>query len=292
MKLDNGNLFNRLGIKTPETLTNQDIEDAYMDKLVELYMDKVKEEEKQSKEDEYKEEIYSKIKGLPSNRAKIMVMENWIEELGDTNNEQTNYKFQILAYRQAYDTLKDSANRLEYIRKTIGQKRIEYELMHLIERNGGDFSKPLKTNYANLGTNPLNVQERDIVEYDVVYDDEEISLSLKNTIMFESNMMEDELSEYLLLIKTAENGTQGCNIQGKIVFPELSNPEYRAALFQAILQSRKEGSEYFGRIGKQENEYIIIKDQAEELAIKEVKELEEQKRRENLQARDSGDDAR
>ena len=161
--------------------------------------------------------------------------------------------------------------------------------MHLIEVNGGDFSKPLKTNYANVGTNPLNVQEKDIVEYDVVYDDEEISLSLKDTIMFESNMVEDELSEYLLLIKTAENGTQGCNIQGKIVFPKLSNPEYRAALFQAILQSRKEGTEYFGTIVKQENNYTIVKDQAAESAIKEAKELEEQKRRE---ARDSGDDAR
>ena len=63
MKWDNRDLFQQLGIKTPENLTEQDIEEAYFEKILELYIkirlvqENVLEEKKLYKEDMIKEEL-------------------------------------------------------------------------------------------------------------------------------------------------------------------------------------------------------------------------------------------
>ena len=272
MKWDNRDLFQQLGIKTPETSTEQDIEEAYFEKILELYIkirlvqENVLEEKKLDKEDMIKEELYRKMREMPSTRVKIMVLDQWIDEI-----------------------LRNEEKRKEYIRKTVAKKAIEYQLSTLIEQNGGDPSKKLKMYETNIGNNPINVRkkEKDIIPYEVRHEDEEISLSLKDAILFQNNIVAEELEEYLLVMKCEDNVDICCTIQGEIIFPELSNSEYRTALFQAILQNRKEGKSYFGSIVKEGNEYIIKKDKVHELALEKIEEMEVQKRRES-----KGDEAR
>ena len=295
MKWDNRDLFEQLGIKTPETSTEQDIEEAYFEKILELYIkirlvqENVLEEKKLYREDMIKEELYRKMHGMPSTRVKIMALDQWIDDLGRTKQEKVNFQMQIQKYAEAYEILRNEEKRKEYIRKNVAKKAIEYQLSTLIEQNGGDPSKKLKTYETNIGNNPINVRkkEKDIIPYEVRHKDEEISLSLKNAILFQNNIVAEELEEYLLVMKCEDNVDICCTIQGEIIFPELSNSEYRTALFQAILQNRKEGKSYFGSIVKEGNEYIIKKDKVHELALEKIEEMEVQKRRES-----KGDEAR
>ena len=295
MKWNNRDLFQQLGIKTPETSTEQDIEEAYFEKMLELYIkirlvkERVLEEEKLDKEDMIKEELYRKMREMPSTRVKIMALDQDINELGETRQEKVNFQMQIQKYAEAYETLRNEEKRKEYIRNTIAKKAVEYQLVKLIEKNGGDITKKLKTYEVVPGNKPTNVmkKEKDIIPYDIRHEDEEITLSQKDVILFQNNIIAEELPEYLLVMKGEDNVDICCTVQGEIIFPELIKQEYRAALFQAILQSRREGKSYFGSIVKKENEYIIKKDRAHELAIEKMEEIETLKRREG-----KGDEAR
>ena len=287
MKWDNRDLFKQLGIKTPETSTEQDIEEAYFEKLLELYIkirlvkEHVSEEEKLDKEDMIKEELYRKMREMPSTRVKIMALDQDINELGETRQEKVNFQMQIQKYAEAYETLRNEEKRKEYIRNTIAKKAVEYQLVKLIEKNGGDITKKLKTYEVVPGNKPTNVmkKEKDIIPYDIRHEDEEITLSQKDVILFQNNIIAEELPEYLLVMKGEDNVDICCTVQGEIIFPELIKQEYRAALFQAILQSRREGKSYFGS--------IVKKDRAHELAIEKMEEIETLKRREG-----KGDEAR
>ena len=197
MKWDNRDLFQQLGIKTPENLTEQDIEEAYFEKILELYIkirlvqENVLEEKKLYKEDMIKEELYRKMREMPSTRVKIMALDQWIDDLGRTKQEKVNFQMQIQKYAEAYEILRNEEKRKEYIRKIVAKKAIEYQLSTLIEQKGGDPSKKLKTYETNIGNNPINVRkkEKDIIPYEVRHEDEEISLSLKDAILFQNNIV-------------------------------------------------------------------------------------------------------
>ena len=120
MKWDNRDLFQQLGIKTPENLTEQDIEEAYFEKILELYIkirlvqENVLEEKKLYKEDMIKEELYRKMREMPSTRVKIMALDQWIDDLGRTKQEKVNFQMQIQKYAEAYEILRNEEKRKEY----------------------------------------------------------------------------------------------------------------------------------------------------------------------------------
>ena len=88
MKSDNRNYFQQLGIKTPEDVTDKEIDEAYFEKMLELYLairgkkEKVPEDKKEEREDEYKEELYNKMRNAPSTKAGIVLLDRLIDELG------------------------------------------------------------------------------------------------------------------------------------------------------------------------------------------------------------------
>ena len=123
------------------------------------------------------------------------------------------------------------------------------------------------------------------------YEDAEINISVKNSIVFENNLAKDELTEYLLLMKGEENTIFGYTVQGRIIIPELENPKYRGLLYKAILQNKREGKTYFGEVGKIGDKYVIKKDRVHELAVEQMEEMEKKERREKNEV-NQGDEAR
>ncbi len=294
MKWDNRDFFKQFDIVTPETITDEEVRDKCMDKFVDLYVavkmyqengnTKLEEQEKIEKQDAYKDELYSKLKGYPSAEAKILVLQQFIRELGRTKQENVNIGFQLEKYIEMYEAIKDKESRRQYIRSKLGKKVIEYELMEHIAKNGGEPSQELKTKYVNAGSHPLQVQIRKdgIVPYDEKYHDDEMSLSIKKEILFVGDMSAKSVQEYLMILKGEDGARYPCTVQGTIVFPQLNQPNYRAMLLQAILQSRREGSTYFGSIQKEGEDYMIRKDTVEQLAIEEAEKIEEQARRQRM----------
>ena len=121
--------------------------------------------------------------------------------------------------------------------------------------------------------------------------DSDISLSIKNDILFENNMTKDQVTDYLLVLKGEDNMDFVCTAQGTIVIPELRNPKYKSALMQAILQNRREGMTYFGDIDKVGDRYVMKKDRAHEIALEKMKEMELQQIKENAK-HTQGEDGR
>ncbi len=311
MKINTKSYFERLGIqydlgKTPlKDIKDQDIIDAYADKLVELYVElqcderynknKKSKEEIESIENFIKEKIYHQTEKMTT-KARTIVLEEMLKQLGKDQKEKETINIYIGMYKTAYEELKTAAQRRIYIANILKQKAIYYELQGLIENNGGNIEEGLITKTIRQGNIAKDVmkQNNKTPEYDVAYEDEDITLCRKSTIVFKNGgQFKDDINEYFMLLKEKQgNMSTGYSFYGEIKLPEMQNKEYRIAVYKALAENILENKLYIGSIQSEyedQKKYYIIKDAGQESAVEIYEKQKAEIRREKNKAESEKD---
>lgn len=294
MVINTKNYLTRLGIEssdiktTLENLTDEEIEEAYFDRLVDLYMnlqknhmEKIRKSEWEEIEDELKTNLYHQIKSMTL-KAKILVLENMIGEYEKTKTEKASVEIYKEMYKVAYDALSTKEGRNQYLGTLRKQKQFNQDLQNLIIKNGGDPRQILETKIFGKGNLPRDIREdeTEIPEYNVEYKDESITLCRLATITFNNGQFQDGFKKYVMFTRTEQSHISiGYDFYGEIEKDKMENPEYRVALYQAMGQSMMEEKNYIGYIGKDSNGYYRIKDEAQEIAVLEYEKKQKEKLR-------------
>ena len=285
------NYLTRLGIETGnakqtlEELTNQEVEELYADRLVDIYISlqkdhsNIEEEKWEEREDELKEELYRQIRKMPP-KAKIIILENKIDETEMSREEKESLKIRKENYKVAYEALNTEEGRREYIWSLRKQKQFERELEELIKKEGEEPQEELVTQLFSKGNSVEKVEEEDMQmpQYNVEYKDADITLCYLASIKFHNGQFQDRFRKYILFLADEQTHiTPGYEFYGEIEKEKMHDSHYRVALYQAVRQHMLEGKNYIGFIGKNENGFYIRKDYAQELAVSQYEKQQKEK---------------
>lgn len=288
------NYLTRLGIETEdietklEELTNEEVDELYADRLVDIYISLQKkyregknDMEWEEKEDKLSEQLYRQI-GSMQPKVKIIILENKIDELEKTKAEEISLRIRKENYRVAYETLKTEEGRREYAKTLQDQKRFDQDLEDLIKREGGNPKQILDTKILGKGNVANKVKREEVPEYNVEYQDDNITLCSLALITFDNGQYLDKLKKYILFHKRPQsNITKGYDFYGEIEVQKMQDADYRIALYEAIKQRMKEEKNYIGYLGKDKQGFYIVKDIAQELAALKYESQQKEMRRKN-----------
>lgn len=292
MGINTKNYLTRLGIEssdiktTLENLTDEEVKEAYLDRLVDLYMNlqkdhkqKIGKGEWEEIEDELKANLYHQIKSMTL-KAQILILENKIDEYEKTKTEKASIEIYKEMYKVAYDALSTEEGRKQYLGTLRRKKQFNQDLQNLIIKDGGDSRQILETKIFGKGNVPRDIKENETVvpEYNVEYKDESITLCRLKTITFNNGQFQDNFKKYVMFARNEQSHISiGYDFYGEIEIDKMENPEYRVALYQAIGQSMMEEKNYIGYIGKDNNGFYRIKDEAQEIAVLEYEKKQKEK---------------
>ncbi len=276
------NYLSRLGIEsknikqTLEELTDEEVQELYADKLVDIYMslqkdhtNKIEKVEWEEIEDKLKEELHRQIGQMPA-KVKIIVLENKIDEVKKTKVEEINLEIRKKNYQVAYEALKTEEGRRKYMGTLRRQKQLDQDLQELIVKEGGNPQQVLEVKTFNQGSEAKKVrkEETQIPEYNVEYNDENTTLCYLASIVFDNGQFQDRLKKYIVFAHDEQSHISiGYSFYGDVEVKKMYDPHYRVAFYQAIRQSVMEEKNYIGFLGKDEKEFYIVKDAAQELAM-------------------------
>ena len=288
--------FDRLDINfdgkksTLESITDETVQKAYINKLFQIYEALRDKSNKIDQTEDYMGKVLKTEDNL-SLKAKIIIVENKIEEMNKTKEEEMEINIKKGLYNEAYESLKTKQGREKYVNSLIKQKMLYSDIQSIIEKDGEEPYQTLEVERTRTQNKPRDIKEKlsTVPEYNVDYEDEDITLCNLGGIVFENEwQFKQELSKYKMFIKLeGEHITIGLDFYSNIQISELDKKEYKIALLRAISQNMLEGKMYLGTIQKGENGYYIIEDGAEELAASENEIIQKEKRRENKLRRES-----
>ena len=227
-KIETKNYLTRLGIQYEDlgtkllNLTDEEIEDSYIDKLVEVYI-----ELKNAKEDDsIKDDIYNLL-SRESSKVKIIILENKIDELGKVAGKEKDTDILIGMYQMAYEELKTEEKRKEYAKTIQKQKPFNQNLLELIKKNGGNPNAELETKQFFKGNVPSKLTElNDKPDYSVEYEDGEIVLFHRGSFVFDNGQFADKTNKYLVYVKSLLEDHIGMSYDfyGDVKIIEMKNP--------------------------------------------------------------------
>ncbi len=227
-KIETKNYLTRLGIQYEDlgakllNLTDEEVEDSYIDKLVEVYIALKGEKE----EDEIKDEIYHLI-SRESSKVKIIMLENKIDELSKMEGKERDKDILIGMYQMAYEALKTEEKRKQYAKTLQKQKPFNQDLLELIQRNGGNPDAELETKQFFKGNVPSKLTElNDKPDYSVEYEDEEMILFHRGSFIFDNGQFADKTNKYLICVKSLLEDHIGMSYDfyGDVKIIEMKNP--------------------------------------------------------------------
>ena len=291
-KIDIKNYLTKLGIhtdtpyETVQCLTDQEVEDYYIEKLLETYME-LKNLESQEEQDEAKQELYNQVSKMPVD-IKINIIKNRTKEMAKTVKERGNLNLLIGMYDTAYEALKTEEQRKQYLKTLHRQVNIDEDLKNLIIKNNGNPEQLLRKEQLYKGNlpNTIRIINDNRPEYNVDYEDEDIILFHLMSYMVGSVNFQDKLEKKMLFIKNSRNHIgMGYDFYGDVRIIEMKNQSYRVALFQAIRQTILEGEMYLGSIDEHEDGYCISKDEAQQLAVMKIEKHEKENREKEGESR-------
>lgn len=282
MGINRKNYLTRLGIEnenikqTLEKLTNEDVEELYADKLVDIYIslqkdyrNKVEKINLEEIEDKLKEELYRQIGQMPP-KVKIIILENKIDEFKKTKAEEISLEIRKKNYQVAYEALRTEEGRREYMGTLRKQSQFDQDLQDLIIKEEGNPKQILDTKTFSQGNVAKEVREEEtqIPEYNVEYKDKDITLCHLASIAFNNGQFQDRFKRYILFANDEQSHiSTGYSFYGDIEVKKMQDSHYRIALYQAIRQSMMEEKNYLGFLNKNEKGFYIVKDEAQELAV-------------------------
>lgn len=290
------NYLTRLGIEIEdieaklEELTNEEVDELYADRLVDIYISLQKKYregkndiEWEEEEDKLSEQLYRQI-GSMQPKVKIIILENKIDELEKTKAEEISLKIRKENYRVAYEALKTEEGRREYAKTLQDQKRFDQDLEDLIKREGGNPKQILDTKIVGQWNVANRVKREEVPEYNVEYQDDNTTLCSLALITFDNGQYLDKLKKYILFYKRPQsNITKGYDFYGEIEVQKMQDADYRIALYEAIKQRMMEEKNYIGYLGKDKQGFYIVKDIAQELAALKYESQQKEIRRNNNQ---------
>lgn len=221
-------------------------------------------------------------------KAKVLILENLIDELGIRGKDKVTINMQLKMYKEAYDALNTEEKREQYMGRSLTEIAYLQNIRRLISKFGGDPKQELEILEMENNDTIKNVKKKldQVPEYDVLYDDEDITLCTKNVISYENSYFLNDITEYVLFVKDEEsNIISGCDFFGNVIIPEMSNPEYKVIFFLSIKQFVEQQMKgigkyaYMGKISKDKNGYYVVKNKSEERAISKYMEQKAKKRK-------------
>ncbi len=227
-KIETKNYLTRLGIKYEDletkllNLTDEEVEDSYIDKLVDIYV-----ELKGAKEnDEIKDDIYNLLaKG--HSKVKIIILENKIDELSEMSGKERDKDILIGMYKMSYEALKTEEKRKQYAKTLQKQKPFNQDLLELIKKNGGHPDTELETKQFFKGNIPSKLAElNDKPDYSVEYEDGDIVLFHRGSFVFDNGQFMDKTNKYLICVKSLLGDHIGISYDfyGDVKIIEMKNP--------------------------------------------------------------------
>ena len=179
----------------------------------------------------------------------------------------------LRAINEAFTILETQEKRERYEALYQKENALKRTIEKLIKEEGGNPLEEIKSHKMNAFSRAADVKENnDYLQYTPEYEDEKITLlGLADIQFMNGNQYKDTLKEYTILLKEKQSPILlGYEFYSKINIEEMSNKEYRIALYKSIDKALEKKTKYIGTVEKnQEQNYITIIDGGQEDAAKE-----------------------
>lgn len=177
------------------------------------------------------------------------------------------------AINEAFKTLETEEKREQYEAPYQKENTLKRTIENLIREEGGNPLEEIESHKMSAFSRAADVKEnKDYLQYTPEYEDERISLlGLADIQFMNGNQFVDTIKEYTILLKEKQSPILlGYEFYSKINVQEMSNKEYRIAIYKSIVKALEKKSKYIGVVAQdQENNYITIVDGGQEDAAKE-----------------------
>lgn len=186
----------------------------------------------------------------------------------------------------AYNALKTKEDRKRYNESLIRNVK-KSSLDILIEEEGGNVEETLDIKKINsLNRVPEVKKNSNYLQYTTEYEDGKIKLlGIAELYFMNGNQFKDHINKYTIWLKDENaNSFLSHDFYSIINIIEMSDPEYRIAIYKAVKQAFELGESYIGTVGKNENDdYVVIVDGGQrDAAVKYEEQIKKEFRKKNL----------
>lgn len=189
-----------------------------------------------------------------------------------SQKEIDNIQKSLRAINEAFKTLETEEKREKYEAPYQEENTLKMTIKNLIKEEGGNQLEEIEQHTMNSFSRAADVKEnKDYLQYTPEYEDEKISLlGLVDIQFMNGNQYKDTLKEYTILSKEKQSPILlGYEFYSNINIEEMSNKEYRIALYKSIDKALEKKTKYIGTVEQnQEHNYITIIDGGQEDAAK------------------------
>ena len=179
----------------------------------------------------------------------------------------------LKAINEAFKTIETEEKRKQYEASYQKENTLKRTIQNLIKEEGGNPLEEIESHKVSVFSRAADVKEnKDYLQYTPEYEDEKISLlGLADIQFMNGNQYRDTIKEYTILLKEKQSPILlGYEFYSKINIEEMTNKEYRIALYKSINRAIEKKEKYIGTIEQdQVQNYIIILDRGQEDAAKE-----------------------
>lgn len=190
-----------------------------------------------------------------------------------SQKEIDNIQKSLRAINEAFKRLETEEKREQYEAPYQEENTLKRTIKNLIKEEGGNQLEEIEQHKMNSFSRAADVKEnKDYLQYTPEYEDERITLlGLADIQFMNGNQYKDTLKEYTILLKERQSPILlGYDFYSKINIQEMSNKEYRIALYKSIDKALEKKTKYIGTIEHDKNQnYITIIDGGQEDAAKE-----------------------